>query len=994
MNKINDIIPNRKLALAETSFDLLMKKRINKVLLICSSYDAFMLEEDGRIDEQIFNEYVSLNLRYPPQFVQVSTSDKAFAVLNTEHIDLVITMLSIDDMDPFELAVKIKNANPEIPIVVLTPFSREVSIQLTKESTNFIDYVFSWLGNSDILLAIIKLIEDKMNAELDVHEIGVQVIILVEDSIRFYSSYLANIYKIIFIQSKSFMTEGLNEHQKMLRMRGRPKILLATNYEEAISLYKTYKKHLLGIISDISYEREGNIDELAGVRLCEMVKSEDKFLPFLLQSSNIENEKYAKKLRAGFINKNSKTLSLELRDYIVEHFAFGDFIFRDPCSNDEIGRAADLQEFQQRIFEIPDESLSYHINRNHISKWLNARALFPIAEMFKYLRPEHFENIDDIRCFIYDSIADFRKNKGRGVIAKFYRERFDKYLIFSRIGEGSIGGKARGLAFIDAIIKKHKLIEKFDHTYISIPRTVVICTDIFDEFMEDNNLYNIALSNASDNEILEKFINARLPFRMHEDLIAFVSVISNPIAVRSSSLLEDSHYQPFAGIYSTYMLPKVDDERKMIEQLSFAIKCVYASVYFKGSKSYMAATKNVIDEEKMAIVLQEVCGHHNGEVFYPTISGVARSINFYPIAPEAPQDGIANIAYGLGKYIVDGGVTLRFSPKYPKKLIQLSSVKMALRDTQNYFYGLDTRFDSFKPSTDEKVNLIKIKIQDVKDDDSFKYVVSTFDMENNMLRDGFGHKGRKVVTFSNILNYKLFPLAEILQTLLSIGQMEMNNPIEIEFAINLNVTKGKPVDFSVLQIRPIVDNRNKIQANINKVDKSETIIFSNSALGNGELKGIRDIIYVKPEIFNPATTPLIADRIEKLNTLFREENRNYVLIGPGRWGSSDPWLGIPVKWAQISCARVIIESGLSNFRIDPSQGTHFFQNLTSFQVGYFTINPFINDGFYDLEFLNETPAFFEDEFIRCVRFNSSINIQIDGVKNQGVIYKPGNGNIS
>ena len=980
-------LDSKKYYFSDVAFNLLMKKRINKVLLICSNYDFFMLEEDGRIDEQIFNEYVALNLRYPPQFIHASTSEKAFNLLADEHIDLVITMLSIGDMDAFQLSAKIKGMYANIPIVVLTPFSRELSLKLYNENLNYVDYVFCWLGNADILLAIIKLIEDKMNVASDVEEVGVQAIILVEDSVRFYSSYLPNIYKIIFKQSLEFMTEGLNEHQQMLRMRGRPKILLATTYEDAIALYEQFKHNLLGIISDISYPRGGKEDNLAGMKLCEKVRKDDKFLPFLLQSSEIIDPSSLTGLRVGYINKNSKTLLHELKAYIIEHFAFGDFVFTDPCSGTELGRAPDLQTLQQMIFDIPDDSLNYHINRNHFSKWLNARALFPIAQMFKYLRPEHFQDVDEVRRFIYDAISSYRRSKGRGVIAKFYKERFDEYLIFSRIGDGSIGGKARGLAFVDSMIKRHNLFDKYEDVIITIPRTVVLSTDIFDEFMEDNNLYKIGLSDMSDEEILKNFVRSRLPFRIHEDLLAFVRVIKNPIAIRSSSLLEDSHYQPFAGIYSTYMIPRHTDERLMIDQLSTAIKCVYASVYFKDSKAYMAATKNLIDEEKMGIVLQEVCGTRYGNRFYPSISGVARSVNFYPIDPEKAEDGVANIAFGLGKYIVEGGTTLRFSPKYPKKILQLSTPELALRDTQKTFFALDLHSEGFKPSTDDGVNILKFRIEDAELDNSLGNIVSTFDFQSNMLRDGTMFPGKRIVTFSNILSHNTFPLADILQTILKIGQEDMNNPIEIEFAVNLNVPKGKPRIFSFLQIRPIVEIKEKNQVKIENVSADETLIYSESALGNGFIQGIYDLIYVKPDSFDAARNPEIARMIEQLNLQMIQENRNYVLVGPGRWGSSDHWLGIPVKWPMISAARLIVEAGLPDYHIDPSQGTHFFQNLTSIQVGYFTINPYQNDGFYDTSYLDAHCACFENEYIRHIRFEKPLEIRIDGTSNKGVVLK-------
>ncbi len=979
----------KKFYFDDTAFINLMKKRIYNVLLIASNYDSFVLEGDGRIDEQIFIEYVSLSLRYPPQFIQVSSEAEAMKVLENQNIDLIITMLSMGKSENFDSAKRIKAQYPQKPIVVLTSFSREVTLTLANEDLSVIDYVFCWLGNADILLAIIKLIEDRMNAENDVKEVGVQVILLVEDSIRFYSSYLPNIYKIIFKQSKAFMTEGLNEHQMMLRMRGRPKILLATNYEEAVSYYEKYKNNLLGIITDTSYPRNGSEDRQAGIRLVEKVKRDDEFMPILMQSSDLTNSEVARSLRVGFLHKQSKTLSIELRNFIKQYFAFGDFVFVDPDTRLEVARAADLKALQQKIFEIPDNSLAYHIYRNHVSKWLYARALFPLAELFRDLRPGDFSDLDEIRRFIFDAIATFRLNKARGIIAEFNRESFDEYLSFTRVGQGSIGGKARGLAFLDSMIKRNRLLDKWPGVIVTIPRTVVLGADIFDEFMEDNNLYKIALSDLSDEEILDHFIAGRLPFRLHEDLYTFISVVNKPIAVRSSSMLEDSYYQPFAGIYSTYMVPNfVNDERMTIENLSNAIKSVYASAFFRDSKSYMTATSNVIDEEKMAIVLQEVTGTQYGDRFYPTLSGVARSINFYPIDPEKPEDGIANIALGLGKYIVDGGLTLRFSPRYPRKVLQLSTPEFALRETQKHFYALDLRPGTFMPSTDDSSNLQRLNIRDGESDGSLKNIISTFDYESNMLRDGMFGSGKRIVTFSNILTHNVFPLAEILATVLETGQREMSKPVEIEFAVDLNRPKGTPALFNLLQIRPIVDNREAIEAHLEDVVEKDAVIYAHHALGNGIIRDVYDIVYIKPESFNPAANKETALRVGKLNENFLSEKRNYVLVGPGRWGSNDPWLGIPVKWPQISAARVIVESGLEHYRIDPSQGTHFFQNLTSFRVGYFTINPFLKDGHYDLDFLASQNPFYEDEVIRHIRFEQPLVIMIDGKKNLGVVMKP------
>jgi hypothetical protein len=990
MPSYSSILKSGNTIFTETSFSNLMKKRIYHVLLLSSAYDAFILEDDGRIDEQIFNEYVSLNLRYPPQFILVTDEDDAFKAMYEQNIDLVITMLSAEKESTFDFATNFKNEFPDIPIVALTPFSREVSLRFDKEKAQVFDYVFSWLGNADLLLAIIKLIEDKMNAEYDINEIGVQAIILVEDSVRFYSSYLPNIYKIIFTQSKQFMQEGLNEHQKMLRMRGRPKILFATTYEDAINIYDKFKDNLLGVITDMSYKHYGIRNQFAGLNLCRHIKMDNKYTPLLIQSSDANNILFAKEIRVGFLHKQSKTLLRELRKFIIKHFAFGSFEFIDPFTHNVVEKASDLKEMQDKLYLIPDSSLRYHISRNHFSKWLNARALFSLASVFKMVAAEDFENLDDARHFLFQSMQNFRIIKGRGIIAEFDKNSYDEYLIFTRMGNGSIGGKARGLAFLDSLIKRNKLLNKYPNVIISIPRTVVLSSDIFDEFMEMHDLFKIALSDIDDEKTLEHFISCPLPETVIENLKAFIKIVRKPIAVRSSSLLEDSYYQPFAGIYSTYMIPNLPENPElMMRMLILAIKSVYASAYFQSSKAYMTATSNLIDEEKMSIVFQEITGTPHENVFYPSFSGVAQSINFYPVEPEKPEDGIANIAIGLGKQIVEGGQTMRFSPKYPKKVLQLSSPDQALKETQKQFYVLDLDPNNFFPSTDDGVNLKPIRVRDINSNWGLDRLMSTYDFDNNIIREGAGHKGKKIVTFANILKHNTFPLSEILSDILSIGEREMNTPIEIEFAVNINKSPSDPDIFNILQIRPIVATKEYVSRDLSKIKKEDAIIYSKSALGNGLISDLHDFVFVKPESFDASKSNIIVDIINEINKGLIEEDRNYILVGPGRWGSSDSWLGIPVKWPNISNARIIVESGMENYRIDPSQGTHFFQNLTSFRVGYFTINPFMNDGYYDLDFLNQIPAHYENEFIKHIRFDEALRVEIDGKNTMGIVCKPG-----
>ena len=981
-------IPNLKdLVFRDTPFANLMNKRIYNVLLIATKYDSFMLEDDGRVDEQIFNEYTSLSLRYPPRFTQVTTEEEALNELKNRNFELIICMPKMDNRDIFAAASEIKVHYPNIPIVVLTPFSKEVSKRIANEDLSAIDYVFSWLGNSELLLAIIKLIEDKMNAPDDTASVGVQIILLVEDSIRFYSSALPHLYKFVLEQSQMFAKEALNDHQRTLRMRGRPKIKLARNYEEAVRIFDQYRDNMLGIISDMSFMHNGVKDPYAGYKFGQYVRKTGLIIPFVLESSEASNHIYAKELNASFIDKNSKSYPQDLKKKIMQRFGFGDFVILNPHTKEEIMRIKDLKDLQKKVFQIPDDSLVYHLSRNHFSRFFYSRAMFPPAEVLKHVDVSDYKDMDEARKLIFDLIVQYRRMKNTGVVAVYQKDRFDEYSNFARIGDGSLGGKGRGLAFIGAMVKRYPKLES-DNFAVNIPKTVVICTDIFDEFMETNELYPVALGDADDETILRYFLRASLPSRLIEDLMAFFDVVKSPIAVRSSSLLEDSHYQPFAGIYSTYMVPKIEEKYDMLRTVSDAIKAVYASVFYKDSKAYMTATSNLIDQEKMAVVLQEVVGSRYNDHFYPTMSGLARSLNFYPIGNEKAEDGIANIALGLGKYIVDGGQTLRFSPRHPHSILQMSTMDFALRETQTRFYALDLKNMAEAFSVDDAFNLVKLGLKDADAEGSLKYIVSTYDPYDQIIRDGYYPGGRKILSFVNILQHDVFPLADTLDQILRIGQQEMGRPVEIEFAVNMDPSDHTRATFYLLQIRPIVDNKEIMDEDLSLVKNEETILSSTSVLGHGIVGDVQDIIYVKTGAFNSSNNQLIAYEIEKMNRSFTDQEKGYVLVGPGRWGSSDSWLGIPVKWPHISNARVIVECGLENYRVDPSQGTHFFQNLTSFGVGYFTVNPFKGDGWFDEAFLNAQPAVEETEYLRHVRFDAPITIKMDGKKSLGVVLKP------
>jgi len=1002
----------------DTAFENLMQKRIFNVLLIASAYDAFMMEEDGRVEEQLYFEYTALTLSSPPRVTRALNSTEGIEIMKTKNFDLVIMMPGNDVSETFAGARRIRELYPEMPIIVLTPFSKEVSRRLSNEDFTGIDYVFSWLGNVDLLLAIIKLLEDKMNADNDINGVGVQMILLVEDSVRFYSSVLPIVYKFILKQSREFSTEALNEHEQMLRMRGRPKVMLARDYEEALELYDRYSDHILGVISDVSFMREGKKDPKAGIRLARELRERDPYLPLIIESSENENAHDVSEIGGTFIDKNSKKFPVDLGKAIINNFGFGDFVIRNPESGEEIFRIKSLKDLQKNIFDIPAEALYWHASFNDISRWLYSRAMFPIAEVIKHHRFRDLKDAPQVRKLFFDLIVKYRKMKNRGVVAIFQKERFDRYSNFARIGQGSLGGKGRGLAFIDSIIKKNPVCDNFDGISITIPRTVVLCTDIFDEFMESNKLYPIALSDAPDEEILDHFLKGKLPRRIKDDLLALFEVVDTPIAVRSSSLLEDSHYQPFAGIYSTYMVPKVSDPGEMLRMVTSAIKGVYASVFYSDSKAYMTATSNVIDQEKMAVILQEVVGREVEGYYFPSFSGVGRSLNYYPLNDEKPEDGVAEVAVGLGKYIVDGGLALRFSPRHPENVLQTSELSLALRDTQTRMYALDMKGDARetsisgqkidKPasapslSVDDGYNVAKLRVQDVAEKGALKYMVSTFDFRDNVIRDSDFGEGRRVVTFNNVLKHKAYPLAESVDFMLTTGQEAMQRPVEIEFAGMIGpdpkmIGPGEKHKGRLywLQIRPIVDRKETVDEALMATPDEKLLLKSGTALGHGNIEGVNTVVYVRPEKFSSSNNSLIAREIEKINRGFLDREERYILIGPGRWGSSDTSLGIPVKWPAISAARLIVESSLPNYRIEPSQGTHFFQNLTSFGVAYFTIdtNARKKEGdpvtdLYDVEFLNSQPAVYESDFVRIVTFQTPLAIGVNGLKGTGVVVKP------
>ncbi len=970
----------------------LMAKRIRRILLVCNNYDSYALDEDGRIEAQIVEEYTQMKLSNPPTIVRAETTMDALALAEQgEQFDVVITMYNVGEVDVFDFSHRMKAICPATPIVLLTAFSKQIYDRIQSAENQDIDYFFCWNNSTDLIIAIIKLLEDRMNAEHDILEEGVRAILLVEDSVRYYSTYLPLLYRLVLEQNRMALRDALNEKQQLLRKRARPKVLMATCYEEALQLYEKYKQNLLGVISDIGFvmhkgDRPETEKLTAGIELCKVIRHDNPTMPFLLQSSQESMRKEARKMGVGFIIKTSKTLTHEVSEYIGREFGFGDFVVTDPDTGEEVGRASDLESIEKMIRTISPRNFRHFSQNDKLSKWLFARGLFALGQIVKPLQAENDDQVEGLRQLNLKIIRDFRINQALGVVARFDPHTFNDTIWFSRLGNGSLGGKARGLAFLNHILQKHELYDKWEDVRIMVPRTMVITTEYFDRFILDNGLQYVINSDISDAEILSEFVASTLPEDLTQALRQFIRVEHHPLAVRSSSKLEDSHYQPFAGVYSTYMIPHTDNEDQELRLLSKAIKSVWASVYFAASRGYITATANVLSEEKMAIVLQEVCGSEDEGYYYPTLSGVARSVNFYPIGREKAEDGIAKVAFGLGKAVVDGDQVLRFSPKYPRHVLQTSTPDLTMRDTQQAMFALNLLPEKFKTSVDDGVNLERIATADCGRFRGFKHVVSTYDIENMRMVDSPVPQGPKFVTFAHILKFNTFPLAEIVQTLLDIAQAEMKCPVEIEFAANLD---HEPRIFNVLQIRPISADSLSAVVDWDEIDTNHSFLRSASALGTGKMGGISDVVYLRSSAFDVLKTQQMADEIRALNQRFSREGRGYVLVGYGRWGSSIPSLGVPVQWSDISEARVIVECCLSNFRVDPSQGTHFFQNLTSFNAGYVNVNAFAHpdtDAF-DEAMLDEMPAEYESQYVRHVHFAEPLTVVIDGRESRALMGK-------
>lgn len=968
-----------------------MLKRIRRVLLVCNSFDSFSLEEDGHIETKIKKEYADFNLTTPPVFERAeSTIDALKLIEEGQRYDAILTMYNVGELDVFEFAKKVKTICPDTPIVLLSSFYSAFNRALETQDKSALDYVFCWNSSTDLIVAIIKLLEDKMNAEHDCLEMGSRAILLIEDSLKYYSAYLPMLYNLVLAQNSEAVKDAINEEQQVLRQRTRPKIMLARCYDEAQEIYNKYKDNIVGIISDIGFVlHKGEPSKLektdAGIEFAKEVRAEIPTMPILLQSSQESMRAIAEELGLGFVCKTSKTLIHDVETYIGREFGFGDFVAVIPKTGKVIARARNLQEFEDVIRTLNAGSLIHLASKNYISRWLYGRGMFQVGNLFRPIILDKNSNVEEVRALYLKIIRDYRVSLGLGMVAKFNADIYNDTIRFARAGNGSLGGKARGLAFLNQILYKYNLYDKWEDVRVVVPRTLVVTTEYFDRFIIENGLQYVINADITDEEILSEFVSSRLPDELMNVLKVFVKNVKRPLAVRSSSKLEDSYYQPFAGVYSTYMIPRTENEDQMLRLLAKAIKSVYASVFFSSARSYIVSTANMISEEKMAVVLQEICGSEEHGYYFPAISGVLRSVNFYPIGHEAPEDGVVKLAYGLGKAVVDGDQVLRFCPKYPKHVLQTSTPDLTMKETQQAMFALNLQPEKFKTSVDDAVNFERIPISECGKFTSLKKVVSTFDYENMRIVDSPAPRGPKFVTFAHLLKYNTYPLSDILCTLMDIAKKEVKSDFEMEFAMDFDLD-GDGAVFKLLQIRPIASEGKFTDIDWSTIDSEGALLTSESAIGPGIIEGVHDIVYVKEEAFDILKTREIAAELKELNAQYAAKNEQYALVGYGRWGSSIPSLGVPVVWGDINAARVIVECCLENFRVDPSQGTHFFQNLTSFGAGYVNVNPYSRKGdFFDTEKLNSLPAKAEREFLRVVHFDQPLTICIDGKTSRALI---------
>jgi len=971
-------------------FQDLVRNKINNILLVSSIYDSFILAEDGRLYESLLNEYMGLNLTDAPAITRVSSGHEAIAMaLEDKRFNLIITSLRLEDMHALDFAKIVKEGGIDIPIVLLTYDSRALNDLMADRDLSCFDKVFVWQGDVRILLAIIKCIEDRLNVEYDTALVGVQCIILIEDNVRFYSSYLPIIYTELMRHSQSLISEGVNTAHKLLRMRARPKILHCETYEEAWEYYEKYHDYILGVISDMQFPRKGKVDMQAGVDLARSIGVSHPDIPILLQSRDPENRAWADQLNVSFLLKNSPTLLKDLRTFMKANFSFGDFVFCLPDGT-EVGRAKDLRGLEKMLHTVPDKSIRYHGERNHFSNWLKARTEFLLAYKLRPRKVSDYASMEDLREYLIRSVRELRVTQHQGSIVDFDAKTFDPASSFARVGSGSLGGKGRGLAFVNSIIYSYLLESRYDPSRVSVPPSIVIGTDVFDQFMLDNNLWDVALISSDDDEIELRFLEGRFTNEVVELLSAFLELADYPLAVRSSSLLEDSQYQPFAGIYRTYMLPNNHHRGQVrLEQLLTAVKRVYASTFYRCAKSYIRATPYRLEEEKMAVIIQKLVGSRHGDRFYPHVAGVASSHNYYPVSPMKAADGIASVALGLGNIVMEGGRSVRFSPEYPQHLIQFSTVEEILKSSQQYFYALELPDADEKSDHRREIKLVKLDLHTAEQDGTLARVASTYSKDNHSIYDGISRDGARVITFAPILKQELFPLPEILHLILKFGKRGMSSPVEIEFAVDLAADEGDKNQFCVLQMRPMVISHEWDELTIRETDESRMLCHSKQVLGDGMVSDIHDVVYVDINRFDRSASREVAAEIGQFNTELVARDVPYILVGVGRWGSSDPWLGIPVTWDQISGARVMVETGFKDLRVEPSQGTHFFQNLISFRIGYFTVDSVVRDGFLDWKWLGVQDPVMTRKFTRHLRFDQPLPVQMNGRHNEGVILKPG-----
>ncbi len=969
-------------------FDNLMPFKVQNILLVSSLYDSFILREDGRLNELLIDESLELNLQQIPGITHVSSCAEALELARSQpRFNLIVTNLTVADMSAADLAREVKRAGLDVPVVVLAYDYREIKNFISRNPVTDIERIFLWQGNARILIAIVKYIEDKRNVPHDTRAMGVPVLLVVEDNIRYYSSFLPVIYTELIKQSRRVIQEGINVAHKLVRLQARPRILLSSNFEEAAELVQRYRDYLFGLVSDVEFPWEGKLNSEAGFELARLMRSLVPDVPVVLQTSRTEFRPRALAAGYSFLRKRSPTLLKDLRRILTESFGFGDFVFRLPDLS-EVARAKDLNELEQQLQTVPAESLTYHAQRNHFSHWLMARTEFALAAKLRPRKVSDFTGPEHLRSDLINSINDYRREQSELVIGDFNAETFKPSPShFLRIGAGSLGGKARGLAFIRHLLRKSRITRRFPGVHISVPPALVLASDAFDQFMGENNLLDFALQCEDDQEILHKFLAASLPNRLQEDLQVFLTEVGYPLAVRSSSLLEDSQYQPFTGVYETFMLAnQSSDIGQRLGELVDAIKRVYASTFSRHAKAYVRATPYRLEEEKMAVIVQELVGAPHGSRFYPDFSGVVRSHNFYPVPPMTFADGIAAVALGLGRAVVDGGKCLTFCPRYPQNLLQFSSVEDILNNTQTEFWALS--LNGISEGRPGRLHEARFALDAAEADGTLLPVASTYSDDNHAVYDGMSRPGVRIVSFAPMLKHNLFPLPAILETLVKAGEDALGIPVEIEFAVCLPSRPGELAEFGFLQVRPLTLSRDHQDLSVTTVDRSRLLCQSNKVLGNGRIENLCDVVVVDSQRFERSRSQEVARTVACFNSQFNSENRPYLLIGVGRWGSNDPWLGIPVEWDEISGARVIVESGFRDFRVTPSQGSHFFQNLTAFQVGYFTVNPDASEGSIDWEWLNEQPATDENGCVRHLRFATPLRVVMNSRTSQGIILKP------